>query len=163
MNYYSQSQTICSNQLSWSYIIFYKNQLLRFKISENIIYLTEFFIIPYLLSCMVNIFVSKCSNSIPNIKPFVHFTTRPRTDVVKKGWYLGKRAKGIDIGLQGACKGENPFASHVWHRKRLWVHCFGLYITVVYVAHARYMLQMISKPEFFKFLYPVFLIIVNIT
>lgn len=30
----------------------------------------------------------------------------PRTDVVKKGWYLGKRAKGIDIGLQGACKGE---------------------------------------------------------
>lgn len=32
--------------------------------------------------------------------------TRPRTDVVKKGWYLGKRAKGIDIGLQGACKGE---------------------------------------------------------
>lgn len=105
MNYYSQSQTICSNQLSWSYIIFYKNQLLRFKISENIIYLYNW-IIPYPLSCMVNIFVSKCSNSIPNIKPFVHFTTRPRTDVVKKGWYLGKRAKGIDIGLQGACKGE---------------------------------------------------------
>lgn len=50
--------------------------------------------------------VFKYSNSFSNIKLFVHFTTRPRTDVVKKGWYLGKRAKGIDIGLQGACKGE---------------------------------------------------------
>lgn len=54
----------------------------------------------------MSVCVLKCSNSIPNIQPFVHFTARPRGDVVKKGWYLGKRTKGIDIGLQGACKGE---------------------------------------------------------
>lgn len=58
---------------------------------------------------MVNIYIFFlfCVSKYPHaFFKTVHFTTRPRTDVVKKGWYLGKRAKGIDIGLQGACKGE---------------------------------------------------------
>lgn len=85
---------------------------------------------------------------------FILLYTRPRTDVVKKGWYLGKRAKGIDIGLQGACKGEIRNITIPPHLM------FGIEkdsefiaLTVIYVAHARYMLQMISEPGFSNFFY----------
>lgn len=61
--------------------------------------MVNIYIFFFILCFKIFVCVLKYLNFFLNIKLFVYYIIRLRIDVVKKGWYFGKRVKGIDIGL----------------------------------------------------------------